>query len=133
LPVYDLSAAAHATDFDAKQLDNLLSRNEMPGLEKKKRGVARRLTPDVVVAIRLAKELSDALNVSPGSVLGIASRIEREGSGEVSLGSGVTLRIDLNEIRATTLARLDTAVEVVGRRRRGRPPKRGASPEESSA
>ena len=124
MPVYDLSAVAHATDFDAKQLDNLLSRNALPGVEKKRRGVARRLTPDVAVAIRLAKELSEALGVPPGSLLAVASRIQRDGRDEIEMGSFATLRVDLSLLRACTLARLDNAVEVVGRRRRGRPPRR---------
>ena len=124
MPFYDLSAVAHAIDFDVKQLDNLLSRNALPGVDKKRRGVSRRLTPDVAVAIRLAKELSDVLGVSPGSLLSIASRIERDGRDEIGMGRFATLRVDLPSLRASTLARLDDAVEVVGRRQRGRPPKR---------
>jgi len=124
LPIYDLSAVAHAIDFDAKQLDNLLSRNALPGVEKRRRGIARRLTPDVVVAIRLAKELSEVLGVSPGSVLSIASRIEREDCRVLEVGGFAALHVDLLSLRASTLARLDNAVEVVGRRQRGRPPKR---------
>jgi hypothetical protein len=124
LPVYDLPAVAHATDFEAKQLDNLLSRNPLPGVEKKRRGVARRLTPDVAVTVRLAKELSEVLGVPPGSLLAIASRIQRDGRDEIDMGGFATLRVDLSLLRASTLARLDNAVEVVGRRRRGRPSKR---------
>jgi hypothetical protein len=129
LPIYDLPAVAHAVDFDIKQLDNLLSRNALPGVEKNKRGVARRLTPEVTVAIRLAKELAEALGLSPGSLLAIASRITREHHEHLALGEFCTLRIDLAALRASTLARLDSAVEVVGRRRRGRPPKRSPSGE----
>jgi len=124
LPIYDISAVAHAVDFDLKQLDNLLSRNVLPGVEKKRRGVARRITPEVVVAIRLAKELAEALGLSPGNLLAIASRITREHQQQLALGEFAALRIDLQSLRTSTLARLDSAVEVVGRRRRGRPPKR---------
>lgn len=123
MPVYDVSAVAHALDLEPKQLDNLLSRNTVHGLEKRRRGVARRLTPGVVVAIRLAKELSGALDVSLGSLLPIASQLERDGRREVALGAFASLQIDLDGLRSSTLARLDGAVEVVGRRRRGRPPK----------
>jgi hypothetical protein len=59
--VYDVSAVAHALDLELKQLDNLLSRNTLAGVEKKRRGLARRLTPEIAVVIRLAKELSESL------------------------------------------------------------------------
>ena len=124
MPIYDLSAVAEALDVELKQLDNLLSRNELPGIEKRRRGVARRLTADLAVVIRLAKDLAEAIQVSPGSVLRFAHRIEREGRDEVSLGDFVTLRVDLARLHGSTLNRLDAAVETVGRRRRGRPPNR---------
>jgi hypothetical protein len=121
LPVYDLSAAAYATDFDLKQLDNLLSRNSLPGVEKQRRGVARRLTPDTIMVIRLAKELADALRTSVGAMLAVAYEIERTKSDEVQLGSYLALRIDRAALKASTLSRLDSAVEIIGRRPRGRP------------
>jgi hypothetical protein len=125
LPVYDLAAVAHALDLDLKQLDNLLSRNALPGVERKRRGIARRLTPEVAVVIRLAKELSEGLGVSAGSLLPVAYAIERGNTDEVRLAEFLTLHIDRNAVRTSTLARLDTAVEVVGMRRRGRPAGRG--------
>jgi hypothetical protein len=68
--------------------------------------------------------LSEVLGVPPGSLLAIASRIQRDGHDEIDMGGFATLRVDLSLLRASTLARLDNAVEVVGRRRRGRPPRR---------
>ena len=127
MPVYDMSAAAQAADFDLKQLDNLLSRNSLPGVEKRRQGVARRLTPDTVIVIRLAKELADGLRTSVGSMLPIANDIERAKSDEVRLGPFLTLRIDRAALRGSTLERLDSAVEIVGRRPRGRPPKRSTT------
>jgi hypothetical protein len=124
LPVYDVSAVAHALDLELKQLDNLLSRNTLAGVEKKRRGLARRLTPEIAVVIRLAKELSESLGVSAGSMLPIAHDIERSSSDDVRLSEFLTLQIDRNALRASTLARLDSAVEVIGTRRRGRPPRR---------
>ena len=127
MPVYDLAAVAHALDLDLKQLDNLLSRNALPGVERKRRGIARRLTPEVAVVIRLAKELSEGLGVSAGSLLSVAYAIERGDTDEVRLAEFLTLHVDRNAVRTSTLARLDTAVEVVGTRRRGRPVGRGRS------
>ena len=127
LPVYDLAAVAHALDIDLKQLDNLLSRNTLPGVEKKRRGIARRLTPDVAVVIRLARDISEALGVSVGSLLSVADSIGRGATSEVRLGEYATLRVDRDALRISTLARLDGAVEVIGTRRRGRPPGRRRS------
>jgi hypothetical protein len=124
LPVYDVSAVAHALDLELKQLDNLLSRNTLAGVEKKRRGLARRLTPEIAVVLRIAKELSESLGVSAGSMLRIAHDIERTSGAELRLGDFLTLRIDREALRASTLARLDTAVELIGTRRRGRPPRR---------
>lgn len=128
MPVYDLTAVAHALDVDLKQLDNLLSRNALPGVEKRRRGVARRLTPDVAVVIRLARELSEALGVSVGALLSVANAIERGATNEVQFGEFVTLHVDRDALRTSTLARLDAAVEVIGTRRRGRPPGRERAP-----
>jgi hypothetical protein len=124
LPVYDLTAVAHALDIDLKQLDNLLSRNALPGVEKRHRGIARRLTPEVAVVIRLARELSESLGVSVGALLPVANAIERGATNEVRLGEFATLHIDRDALRTSTSARLDAAVEVIGIRRRGRPPGR---------
>jgi hypothetical protein len=129
LPVYDLAAVAHALDIDLKQLDNLLSRNALPGVERRRRGIARRLTPDVAVVIRLARDLSDALGVSVGTLLSVADSIERGATNEVRLGEYVTLHVNREALRTSTLARLDAAVEVIGTRRRGRPPTRDRSAE----
>jgi hypothetical protein len=124
LPVYDVSAVAHALDLELKQLDNLLSRNTLAGIEKKRRGLARRLTPEIAVVIRIAKELSESLGVSPGSMLAIAHEIERSSGDEIRLSEFVTLHIDRNALKASTLSRLNSAVEVIGTRRRGRPARR---------
>lgn len=124
MPVYDVSAVAHALDLELKQLDNLLSRNTLAGIEKKRRGLARRLTPEIAVVIRIAKELSESLGVSAGSMLAIAHEIERSSGDEIRLSEFVTLHIDRNALKASTLSRLDSAVEVIGTRRRGRPPRR---------
>ena len=124
MPVYDLTAVAHALDIDLKQLDNLLSRNALPGVEKRRRGIARRLTPEVAVVIRLARELSESLGVSVGALLPVANAIEQGATNEVRLGEFATLHIDRDALRTSTSARLDAAVEVIGIRRRGRPPGR---------
>jgi hypothetical protein len=121
LPVYDLAAVAEAVDLEPKQLDNLLSRNDVPGVDRKKRGVARRLNADVAVIICLARELSQALEIPLGSALHFSQRVVGSDSTPIELGQFTTLHVDRSSLRATITARLDDAVETVGRRRRGRP------------
>jgi hypothetical protein len=126
LPVYDVAAIADATGFELKQLDNLISRNALDGIEKRRRGIARRLSPEIAVVIRLAKTLSEAINVPVGRLLPTARAILYGAADEVPLADFVWLRVDREALRASTLSRLDSAVESVGRRPRGRPPGRKA-------
>lgn len=121
MPLYDLAAVAHAVDLTPKQLDNLLSRNHLPRIEKKRRGVSRRFTPEVAMVVKLANDIGTALDLPPGKLLKQADEFERTGRHEVPVGEFVRLEIDLEALRASVSARLNEAVEVVGRRRRGRP------------
>ena len=121
MPYYDVSAVAEALDMDYRQLDNLLSRNDVAGVERKQRGVSRRLTADAVVVIHLAWELARDLRMPLAEALRLASEIERASDHELALGGFGIIRFDVDALRAATLERLDTAVELVGRRRRGRP------------
>ena len=129
MPVYDVAAVAEALDLESRQLDNLLSRNELSGVDRKRRGVARRLTPESAVVIGFARELANALAVPLGSVLSFAETVVRQDRRDIEIGSFATLRVDLSSLRAATYTRLDAAVELVGRRRRGRPRRRPRSGE----
>ena len=121
MPIYDLAAVAEAVNLEPKQLDNLLSRNSLPGVERKRRGVARRLNTDVAIIIGLARELSTALEIPLGSALHFSQRVAGSDPAPIELGEFTTLHIDQRSLRASITARLDNAVEAVGRRRRGRP------------
>lgn len=131
MPIYDLAALAEAFDTDTRQLDNLLSRNEIEGVERRARGVTRRVTLDAAVTIRVALELATELRVPFAHALSIAARVGRSsgpdsvnGGGEVSIGSFCALRVDVSSLRRLTVDQLDAAVETVGKRPRGRPPKK---------
>ena len=131
MPIYDLAALAEALDADTRQLDNLLSRNEIEGVERRARGVTRRVSLDAAVTIRVALELASELRVPFAHALAIAARVGRsgaadsvDGSGEVSIGSFCSLRVDVSSLRRLTVDQLDAAVETVGKKPRGRPPKK---------
>lgn len=121
LPIYDVKAVAEALDIDLRQLDNLLSRNTIHGVDRSRRGVTRRVSSEAAVIIALSRELTESLGVPSAQALRLASALERDDSGGLAIGPFGWLRFDLVALRAFTLERLDAAVETVGRRRRGRP------------
>jgi hypothetical protein len=119
-----LAAVAEAVNLEPKQLDNLLSRNQIPGVDRTKRGVSRRLTTEGAIILCLARELSEALRIPLGSALHFAKTAVGLDPVPIELGNFVTLQIDQDLLRSSITARLDAAVETVGRRRRGRPTRR---------
>jgi hypothetical protein len=121
LPVYDIAALAEALQIDQRQLDNLLSRNSILGVDRRRRGVTRRVTPEAAATIRLAWDLVTHLRVPSSHALELAATIERDAEGAIAVGRFGALRFDLAGLRDSTLDRLDSAVEAVGTRRRGRP------------
>jgi hypothetical protein len=123
MPVYDVAAAAEALGVPAKQVDNILSRNSLPGVEHKRRGVTRRIAPDAVVTLRVALEIGDTLGLPVPAALEVARTILENG-GTMKLGHFGHVTVDIDALRASTIARLDSAVETVGRRVRGRPTRR---------
>ena len=124
MPFYNVSAVAEAVGLTEKQLDNLLSRNALPGVERKARGVSRRISVDAAVTIHLASQLADAMRLPVAAALEMASELQTSTHQVVSVGEFVSLQADIGALRNATLVRLDAAVEAVGRRRRGRPPRR---------
>ncbi|MDF2774308.1 MAG: hypothetical protein K0S86_3808 [Geminicoccaceae bacterium] len=123
MPAYDVAAVAEALGVPAKQADNILSRHTLPGVERKRRGVSRRIAPEAVVTLAITLELRDALGLTIPSAIGVAMAL-REHGGVLDLGSFGRISVDLDALHASTIARLDAAVEAVGRRARGRRPKR---------
>ena len=130
LPVYHVSAVAQAIGIDVKQLDNLLSRNFLTGVDRRTRGVARRISTEAAITLQLAWDLTAALEVPLAAALRISQIVQRNDGEAVTLGRFASIRVDVVALRATTVARLDAAVELVGRRRRGRPPRERQSSRE---
>ena len=126
MPAYHVSAVAEAIGMSEKQLDNILSRNEIPGVERKARGVSRRVSVDAAITIHLAFDLAAALRIPVAHALGVAASLQTAVDHSLPAGRFVRVRADVSALRAETLARLDAAVEAVGRRRRGRPPRKDA-------
>ena len=123
MPVYDIAALSEALNADSRLLDNLLSRNDIEGVERRARGVTRRVTLEAAVTIRIALDLANALKIPFARALSVGTALAAENGMEFPVGAFGLLRFDVPAIRRFTLQQLDAAVETVGRRRRGRPPK----------
>ena len=121
--------------LDQKTFDNLLLRIGSEAVSPGRQGVERRIPVVLIEELLLARDLSAALAIPTRDAFAVARRLlgRSESSGEVELGGGfhgslhvgefIQLGADLAELRATLQARLESAVETVVRRPRGRPPK----------
>ena len=119
---YDVRIAALACDVDAKWLDNLLSHFTLPGVERARQGVERRIGVDGLVAIELVKSLA----AEAGLPLRHAAELARACHGKqspvtIELAANIELRIDLTAIAAHVNSRLPDAIEAAPRVKRGRP------------
>jgi hypothetical protein len=123
LPIYHVSAVAEALGMTEKQLDNILSRNDVAGVERRTRGVSRRVSVDAAITIHLAFDLAASLRIPVVHALSLAESLQTAADYSLPAGRFARIRADVAALRAETLTRLDAAVEAVGRRRRGRPPR----------
>jgi hypothetical protein len=124
MPLYNTATAAVAMGVTPKWLDNLLSHNNIDGLQSDSQGVARRLSIATVTVLVLTKELIDALELPAPIALRIATAIVANPDGELLLSPTVHLTLRADDLRLDVLDRLTRAVEIAPTPRRGRPPKR---------
>ena len=124
MPLYNSATTASALGLSPKWLDNLLSHNDIAGVQAETQGVSRRLSLSAVLTIALAKELIDNLNVSSAAGLGLAHELLQLPDSTLAIGPHLQLRLSLTSLRASVLEQLSHAVETAPTPRRGRPPKR---------
>ena len=123
MPAYTVAATAVTLEMPTKWVDNVLSHYRIPGVSQGRQGVSRRLAPHAVLTLDIALRISRALRVPISRALVLSERLLRHSSetATVDLGQGVSLSIDLGEVRRELLERLANAVEVAPSPRRGRP------------
>ena len=124
MPLYNTATAAAALDASHKWLDNILSHNDIEGVQSDTQGVSRRLSLSSIILLSLAKQLGESLEINSAAALRIATRISASQSGDISISPRLRVLVDLDGIRADILADLERAVEIAPTPRRGRPPKR---------
>lgn len=124
MPLYNTATAAAAIDASHKWMDNILSHNDIDGVQSETQGISRRLSLSSIIVLALAKELGESLKVNSAAALQIATRIMESQSGDIPISPRLRVVVDLDALRADTIAHLERAVEIAPTPRRGRPPKR---------
>ena len=120
---YTVATAALALRVSPKWLDNTLSHHQVQGVAQAKQGVARRLSVQSLIALAIALVLIGDLDLPTAKALDIANQILRS-RGTAALPSGLQIQMSVDEVSATLLERLESAVEIAPLPRRGRPPQK---------
>lgn len=121
---YHVDIARFAARADHKWVDNLLSHFDVPGVERARQGLARRISAAGIHHIALIKAMSRGLGVSTGTAVTLAARLLSENTSKVDLEPGLSLTLEKGSFLSRVDAAISDAVEAVQPARRGRPPKR---------
>ena len=118
---YHIEVAQHAVGADKKWVDNLLSHFEVPGVERARQGIARRISTRGIYHIALIHRLNRELGVSVSSALPLATRLLASHAGRVGVGQWLELEVDLAAMQHSRDRLIEAASELSARARRGRP------------
>ena len=118
--LYTIATAALTLGTTIKWLDDTLSHIKVAGVQQERQGVARRITVEGLIILRIAILLINDFGMRLASAIDVAAEVADKG-GEFTSPNGVTIKLDLANIRTDLLERLENAVEVAPAPRRGRP------------
>jgi len=113
-----------AIGCEFKWVDNLLSRQTLPGVSGGRQGITRRISEDGLVAIALARSLNQDLGVSVDRAVELAGLVLRQGHrtpARVAIAPGVDLVLDLPALERALRTQVIDAMETSRQVRRGRP------------
>jgi len=128
MPLYTSAAAAIALGVPPKWLDNLLSHNEIYGVDSTSQGVQRRLATSTIEIVAVTRDLAN-LGIPIARAVTMATSLVTGAHGQLAAGETVVISVDRAAVQSNVSTRLAHAVEVAPNRRRGRPP---ANPAKSS-
>jgi hypothetical protein len=123
---YSSAAVAVALRVTPKWVDNLLSHHQLPGVERGRQGVERRISDRGLLAIQLVRVLVADLAISTArasEIAAIAMDSRNAVQSTVTTPSGIALVLPLAEIERRLREQVVEAVEMVAERPRGRPPR----------
>ena len=124
MPSYNTATVASALGVTPKWLDNLLSHNDLDGLQRASQGVSRRLSFATVTILSLATELIDALGIKTPAAIELAAQLLNSSTGELIVSPRLHFRVQADTLRSDVLNSLARAVEIAPSPKRGRPSKR---------
>jgi hypothetical protein len=101
-----------------KWVDNVLSHHAIHGVGKIRQGVSRRLSLDSIVELSIALRVHQTFGCPMARSLEIARLLAPSGICRID---GVTISVNLQELKASIVERLQHAVETVPVPKRGRP------------
>jgi hypothetical protein len=119
---YTIATAALTLGMPVKWLDNTLSHIRVPGVQQERQGVARRLTVNGLLILAIAILLINELGMPLVTAIKVAEELASNG-GRYASPHGLVLQLNLDNVSAGLLERLENAVEVAPIPKRGRPPK----------
>jgi hypothetical protein len=111
-------------EMPIKWVDNLLSQHELPGVERSRQGIERRISDSGLLAIELVRVLSREAGMTVADAVRIARQVLAVPRGRdvsLALAIGVELRIHATTLEERLRQRLADAIDAAPRVRRGRP------------
>jgi hypothetical protein len=117
--------AAFALGVAKKDLDNILSRYPVRGMDRGRQGVPRRLSFASIEQVAVAIDLTRVYAIPTPTALLLAEEALSSREGIItSPGGHLAIHVDIERIRRDLQAKLTDAIENVIPPRRGRPPVR---------
>ena len=121
---YHIDIAGYVANADRKWVDNLLSHFAVPGVERGRRGSARRVTQMGLYHIALVRVIAREMGAPLKTSVMLATTLLHAESPEVPVFGTLALRFDRDRFQREVDARIAEAVEAIVPARRGRPPAR---------
>lgn len=120
---YHVDVARFAAKADHKWVDNLLSHFDVPGVERARQGLSRRISADGIYHIALIRILNRDAGLSTSAAVSLAERLLSSAGHRVELAEGLDLELDVERLRRQVDAAITEGVESLAPARRGRPPR----------
>lgn len=123
---YHVEVTQHATGADKKWIDNLLSHFDVPGVERARQGIPRRISRRGIYHIALIHRLNRDVGMSVSAALPLATQLLASRAGREHIGEWLELHVDLSALAQTVDRLIEEASEMSAPARRGRPRQRQA-------
>jgi hypothetical protein len=121
LRAYTVGATAVTLGVTRKWIDNVLSHHHVDGVLHAKQGIQRQVTPAGLLTLEIALGLGRSMDVPIGRALEMSKRLIAADGGEVTFGTTLKLRADVESIAYQLELRLERALEMTPIPKRGRP------------